>query len=69
MKGGDGNMAYNILKIRKEKKMTQKELVEKSGISRATISKLENGEEIEVKVSTLVSIANALGVAWPELVS
>lgn len=62
-------MAYNILRIRKSKKMTQQELAQLSGISRATISKLENGEEIEVKISTLEAISNALGVTWPELVS
>ena len=55
-------MAYNILRIRKSKKMTQQELARLSGISRATISKLENGEEIEVKISTLEAISNALGV-------
>lgn len=62
-------MAYNILQIRKAKKMTQMELVKASGVSRATISKLENGEEVEVKVSTLEAISRALGVTWPELIS
>lgn len=62
-------MAYNILRIRKSKKMTQKELAKLSGISRATISKLENGEEVEVKVSTLEAISHVLGVTWPELVN
>lgn len=62
-------MAYNILKIRKAKKMTQLELSEKSGVSRATISKLESGKEIEVKISTLEAISAALEVTWPELIS
>lgn len=62
-------MAYNILKIRKAKKMTQIELSEKSGVSRATISKLESGKEIEVKISTLEAISTALDVTWPELIN
>lgn len=62
-------MAYNILKFRKAKKMTQKELAKESGVSRATISKLENGEEIKVKVSTLQDISRVLGVTWPELIN
>ena len=62
-------MAYNILKIRKAKNMTQIELSEKSGVSRATISKLESGKEIEVKISTLEAISTALDVTWPELIN
>lgn len=34
-------MAYNILIRRKEKNLTQEELANLSGISRATISRLE----------------------------
>lgn len=49
--------------------MTQLELSEKSGVSRATISKLESGKEIEVKISTLEAISAALEVTWPELIS
>lgn len=62
-------MAYNILIRRKEKNMTQEELASRSGISRATISKLENGEEVEVKLSTLDAIADALGCTIPDIIS
>ena len=41
-------------------KMTQDELHHKSGISRATISALENGDVANVKVSTLKALAVAL---------
>ena len=41
--------------------MTQEELAEKSGVSRQTISALENGTERAVMSSTLISIAEALG--------
>ncbi|MEE0404488.1 helix-turn-helix transcriptional regulator [Megasphaera elsdenii] len=62
-------MAYNIAEIRKSKKMTHKELSKKSGVSRATISKIENGETVEVKLSTIEAISNALDVNWIELIS
>lgn len=41
-------------------KMTQDDLSIKSGISRATISALENDETADVKVSTLKALADAL---------
>lgn len=53
-------MLYNIRKIRQENCMTQDELAKKANISRATIIKLETGEEMEVKISTLEALANAL---------
>ena len=56
-------MQYRIKEIRKKKRMTQKELSELAGISRTTISKLENGEECEIMVGTLNAIANALKVS------
>ena len=42
-------------------KITISELVRKSGVSRTTISALEQGKEKIVKSSTLVNLANALG--------
>lgn len=53
-------MLYNIRAIREENNMTQHELAKKANISRATIIKLESGEEMEVKISTLEALANAL---------
>ena len=55
-------MAYKIKEIRERKKMTQLELAEKSGVSRTTLSKLENNENPEVRAGTLKAIARALGV-------
>lgn len=49
-------MLYNIKKIRVELGMTQEELVQLSGVTRATISRLESGEEVEVKIGTLKAI-------------
>lgn len=51
---------YKIKERREKLGMTQTELVKKSGICRATISMLENGYEIDLKVSTLISLASAL---------
>jgi len=51
---------YRIKERRQQLKMTQAELVKKSGISRATISLLENGYDVDIKVSTLHSLAGAL---------
>lgn len=62
-------MAYNIALIRRKKNMTQEELSILSGISRATISKLENGEKVEVKISTLDAIAKALGCLIADLIA
>ena len=36
-------MGYKIKELREAMKMTQEELAEKSGVSRGTISALENG--------------------------
>ena len=53
-------MGYRIKEIREQKKMSQEELEQKSGISRQTISAIENGRAGDVKVGTLRALANAL---------
>lgn len=53
-------MGYKIKEARQEKRMSQEELAIKSGVSRATISALENGTERYVMMGTLVKLANAL---------
>lgn len=54
-------MGYRIKEAREKKKMTQEELAEKSGISRATISALENGTMRATSTKTLLKLAEALG--------
>ena len=54
-------MAYEIKNIRLEKHMTQEELALASGVSRATISGLENGTIKITTTATLLKIADALG--------
>lgn len=54
-------MGYKIKEARQEKNMSQEELALKSGVSRATISALENGTERYVMTGTLMKLAKALG--------
>ncbi len=54
-------LGSSIKKIRKEKNITQAELAKMANISRATLSKLENGRIAEVSIVTLNSILNHLG--------
>lgn len=53
-------MGYKIKELREALRMTQAELAEKSGVSRGTISALENGVERTTTTKTLLKIALAL---------
>lgn len=54
-------MPFKIKEARQKRNMTQEELAKRSGISRATISGLENGTVKTTTTSTLIKIAKALG--------
>lgn len=56
-------MGYRIKDVREAQKMTQEELAEKSGVSRGTISALENGSERATSTQTLLRIAKALNTS------
>ena len=60
-------MGYKIKEVRESKHMTQEELAKKSGISRATISAMENGVERNTTSGTLVKLAEALGVTIDQI--
>ena len=60
-------MGYRIREIREAQGLSQSELAEKSGIARATIWRLETGENEETTTKTLLKIADALGVTVSEL--
>ena len=53
-------MGYKIKELREAMKITQEELAEKSGVSRGTISALENGIDRTTTSKTLVKLAQAL---------
>lgn len=54
-------MTFRIKEFRKKLNMTQEQLSCKSGISRTTISGLENNNIAITTTETLLKIANALG--------
>lgn len=49
-----------VKEMRKELKMTQASLCKKAGISRTTLDKIENGDTVNIKTSTITKIAYAL---------
>lgn len=53
-------MGYRIKEVREAANLTQEELSEKSGVSRGTISALENGTERNTSTKTLLKLAVAL---------
>lgn len=53
-------MGNKIKEWREKAKMTQAELAKKSGISRVTISQLEQGVERNTSSKTLLKLAKAL---------
>jgi len=54
---------YKIKEIREKKKISQTELSELSGVSRATINRIEHEEDVVVNTKTLQKIADALNVS------
>ena len=54
-------MGTKIREYRESVGMTQEELSEKSGVSRGTISALENGTARATMTTTLIKLAEALG--------
>jgi len=53
-------VGYRIKEVREGLKMTQEELAQKSGVSRGTISALENGTMRTTTTRTLAKLAEAL---------
>lgn len=56
-------MAYKIKEIREKKRMSQAELAELSGVSRATIIRIESADNVVINTKTLDKLASALGVS------
>jgi len=53
-------IAQSVKKLRKEKKLTQTELSKKVGISRQTLSKLENGFIGKVSLQVFIKLLDEL---------
>lgn len=53
-------MGYRLKEIREGKGITQEELEKMSGVSRQTISAIENNDNYQAKTGTLVALARAL---------
>lgn len=62
-------MSYNLKKIREAKGLTQGELAKKSGISRITINRIENGTQKDIMVGNLNKLAIALECKVSDLIS
>ena len=56
-------MGYRIRELREAMKMTLEELADKSGVSRGTISALENGSMRNTTSKTLLKLAQALNTS------
>jgi len=55
------NLGKKIKTLRKEKNLSQEKLAKEVGLSRATLSKLENGYLANVSISTLDNVLSVLG--------
>jgi len=55
------DLGKTVRKLRKERNFTQEALAKEIGISRATLSKLENGYLGNVSISTLNNTLSILG--------
>ena len=60
-------MGYKLKEIREEKGITQEELEKASGVSRQTISAIENNDKYQAKTGTLIALARALGTTVDKL--
>lgn len=61
-------MIKNRLKeLREERGISQEKLAELSGISRATLSKIENNEEVNVNTRTIAKLSDVFDVKPSEI--
>ena len=60
-------MGFKLREVREAKGMSQEELEKTSGVSRQTISSIENEKSTNVMSGTLIALARALGVTVDEI--
>lgn len=62
------HMGDNIRRMREMAKLSQQQLADQSGISKAQISRLESGSQINPQIQTVIAIATELGTTIEELI-
>lgn len=65
---GTPTLAEVLKEARERTGLSQYDLEDKSGVSRATIANIERGETGDVKLSTLDRLAGALGIGIRDLI-
>lgn len=60
-------MGYRLKEIREQKGITQEELEKASGVSRQTISAIENNDDYQAKTGTLIALARAMDTTVDKL--
>ena len=60
-------MKNRLKELREERGISQEKLAEMSGISRTTLSKIENNEEVNVNTRTIAKLADVFGVKPSEI--
>ena len=63
------NLANNIMKLRKQKDLSQEKLARLSDVANNTIIKMESGENDNPTLETLRKVAKALDVSVDELIN
>lgn len=59
----------NVFLIREKRKMTQKQLAEKSGVAIAALTRIESGKNSNPTLKTMNLLARAMQVSIKELVA
>jgi transcriptional regulator with XRE-family HTH domain len=62
------HLGTRVLKLRRERKLSQQELAQRVGVNQSFISKIESGEQINPNAATLKGLAKTLGCTTDYLV-
>jgi transcriptional regulator with XRE-family HTH domain len=62
------DFATNLKRLRTDAGLTQRELAAKAGLSMSLVVKIEQRRKADPRLSTIVALASALGVATGELI-
>jgi len=61
------HISDNIKRMRERSGLSQQQLADRSGISKAQISRLESGKQDNPQIKTLIPLSSALGVSLEEI--